>query len=318
MVLDEDAQPDRVLMNASLLLGAAAVLGSLLALWWAVTGARPARAAVDLSDVRRPAGVDLRAATLQRDLGERAVVPVVARLAGLARRYTPRGRITGLEQRLLLAGAPGAWTLERILAVKAVVAISAGALALLRLLVAPSLTGVLLALGLGAFGFFLPDTLLRIKTDNRQQVIRRALADTVDQLTIAVQAGLGLDAAIARVAVTGEGPLAAEFARVSQDVRAGMRRGDALLAMSERVQIAELRQLVVALAQAEKLGVPVAQTMQVQAAELRLKRRQHAEEQAMKLPVKVLFPLMLCIMPCLFIVIMGPAAISIFQTLSPK
>ena len=222
---------------------------------------------------------------------------------------------TGLEQRLLLAGASGGWTLERVLAVKALFAMAGAALALLRLMVAPSLVGVLLSLGIGVFGFFAPDILLRIKTDKRQQVIRRELADTVDQLTIAVQAGLGLDAAIARVAVTGEGPLAAEFARVSQDVRAGMRRGNALLAMSDRVQLPELRQLVVALAQAEKLGVPIAQTMKVQAAELRLKRRQHAEEQAMKLPVKILFPMMFCIMPCLFIVILGPAAISIYENL---
>src|SRR5262245_1709270 len=111
-------------MNASLLIGATAVLGSLLALWWAATGARPARAGVDLSDVRRPADLDLRAATLQRDVGERALEPLVARLAGLTRRYTPRGRITGLEQRLLLAGASGGWTVERILAVKALVVIA--------------------------------------------------------------------------------------------------------------------------------------------------------------------------------------------------
>ncbi len=302
-------------MNPSLLIGSAAVLGSLLALWWAVTGARPARAGVDLGDVRRPAGLDLRDATLQRDVSERTLEPLVARLAGLTRRYTPRGRMTRLEQRLLEAGAPGGWTLERILAIKALFALTGAAFALIRLLVAPSLVGVLLSLGIGVFGFFAPDIVLGIKTDKRQQVIRRALADTVDQLTIAVQAGLGLDAAIARVAVTGEGPLAAEFARVSQDVRAGMRRGNALLAMSDRVQLPELRQLVVALAQAEKLGVPIAQTMKVQAAELRLKRRQHAEEQSMKLPVKVLFPMMFCIMPCLFIVILGPAAISIYENL---
>ena len=192
-------------MNVPLLIGSTAVLGSLLALWWAATGARPARAGVDLHDVRRPADLDLRAATLQRDVGERTLEPLVARLAGLTRRYTPRGRITGLEQRLLLAGASAGWTVERILAVKALVAIAVAALALLRLMVAPSVVGVLLALGIGVFGFFAPDILLRIKTDKRQQVIRRELADTVDQLTIAVQAGLGLDAAIARLAVTGEG-----------------------------------------------------------------------------------------------------------------
>src|SRR5262245_40832371 len=185
------------MMTPSLLIGSAAVLGSLLALWWAVTGARPARAGVDLSDVRRPADYDLRAATLRRDMGERTLEPLVARLAGLARRYTPRGRITGLEQRLLLAGAPAGWTLERILAVKALFALAGGTLTVLRLLAAPSLGALVLGLGIGAFGFFVPDILLRIKTDQRQQVIRRALADTVDQLTIAVQAGLSLDAAIA-------------------------------------------------------------------------------------------------------------------------
>jgi tight adherence protein C len=305
-------------MNMSLLIGSTAVLGALLALWWAVTGTRPARAGVDLRDVRRPVGLDLRDATLRRDVGERALEPLVARLAGLTRRYTPRGRMTHLEQKLLLAGAPAGWTLERILAVKAFFALTGAFFAFCRLLLAPSLLGVLGSLAIGAFGFFLPDVLLGIKRDKRQQVIRRELADSVDQLTIAVQAGLGLDAAIARLAVTGDGPLAAEFARLSQDVRAGMRRGDALLALSDRVQLPELRQLVVALAQAEKLGVPISQTMKVQAAELRLKRRQHAEEQAMKLPVKVLFPMMFCIMPCLFVVILGPAAISIFETLGSR
>jgi tight adherence protein C len=302
-------------MNISLLIGSTAVLGALLALWWAVSGARSASATVSLSGVRRPPGTDLRAATLQRGVNERTLEPLVGRLARLGRRYTPQGRITGLEQRLLLAGAAGGWTIERVLAIKALAAVVGLSFTMLRLLFAPSLLGMVLAFALTALGFFVPDLLLSIKTDNRQQEIRRALADTVDQITVAVQAGLGVDAAIARVAVTTKGPLASEFARVAQDVRAGMRRGDALLAMADRVQLPELRQLVVALAQAEKLGVPVAQTMKVQAAELRLKRRQHAEEQAMKLPVKILFPMMFCILPCLFIVILGPAAISIYETL---
>jgi tight adherence protein C len=303
------------MMNISLLIGSTAVLGALFVLWWAVSGARSTSATVSLGGVRRSPGTDLRAATLQRDVSERTLEPLVGRLARLGRRYTPQGRITRLEQRLLLAGAPGGWTIERVLAIKAAAAVVGLGLTLLRLVFAPSLLGLLLTLALTALGFFLPDLLLGIKTDNRQQDIRRALADTVDQITVAVQAGLGVDAAIARVAVTTKGPLASEFARVSQDVRAGMRRGDALLAMADRVQLPELRQLVVALAQAEKLGVPVAQTMKVQAAELRLKRRQHAEEQAMKLPVKILFPMMFCILPCLFIVILGPAAISIYETL---
>jgi tight adherence protein C len=164
-------------------------------------------------------------------------------------------------------------------------------------------------------GFFGPDLVLNHKADSRKQEIRRALADTVDQMVISVRAGLGLDAAIARVARTTEGPLASELARVVQDVRAGVPRSTALTTLAERVPLPELRQMVLALAQAEKLGVPVAQTLQIQASELRLKRRQHAEEQAMKLPVKILFPMVLCIMPCLFIVVLGPAAIKIMTTL---
>ncbi len=193
-------------MNISLLIGSTAVLGSLLALWWAVDGGaagpsrrRPRRCPP--TGGPRPAGRHAPARTWASGRSSRSSPAS----AGLARRYTPQGRITGLEQRLLLAGAPRGWTIERVLAVKALVAVAGAVLALLRLMVAPSLVGVLLALGIGVFGFFGPDLLLRIKTDKRQQVIRRALADTVDQLTIAVQAGLGLDAAIARVAVDRRG-----------------------------------------------------------------------------------------------------------------
>ena len=188
-------------------------------------------------------------------------------------------------------------------------------LGVLQLTGSPSLAMVLVAAGSTLFGFFGPDLVLRHKAEERQQVIRRSLADTVDQMVISVRAGLGLDAAIARVARTTEGPLASELARVVQDTRAGVPRAAALAALAERVRVPELRQMVVALAQAEKLGVPVAQTLQIQAAELRLKRRQHAEEQAMKLPVKILFPMVIFIMPCLFIVVLGPAAINIMKTL---
>jgi tight adherence protein C len=302
-------------MNPTLIIGSTAVAAAFLALWWAVTGSRPVQSTVTLGGVRRRPGPDMRAAILQRGVNERSVEPLVERLAGLARRYTPTGRISGLEQRLLLAGTPRGWTVERILAVKALAVTVGASLTVLRLLLAPSLLGLVLTAGLGALGFFAPDYLLRRKAEQRQLTIRRALADTVDQISVAAQAGLGLDAAMARVAVTTSGPLASEFARVTQDVRAGMRRSDALLRMSERIGLPEVRQLVTALTQAEKLGVPVAQTMRVQAAELRTKRRQQAEEQAMKLPVKLIFPMFVCILPCLFIVVLGPAAMSLFESL---
>jgi tight adherence protein C len=299
-------------MEAPLLLGSIAVVTSVMAFVWAVSGRRPPPT---LELVGRPTRTDLHMATLDQGLGVRTVQPAFARLAHLARRYTPRGRLAALEQRLLVAGTPPQWTLERVLVVKTLLALTAAALGLLRMLVDPSALALVLTILLTVGGFFLPDMLLARKAEQRQTVIRKALADTFDQLAITVRAGLGLDAAIARVANTSEGPLALELARVVQDTRAGMSRADALTALSERVRLPELRQVVVALVQAEKLGVPVSQTLQVQAAELRVKRRQHAEEQAMKLPVKIIFPMVFCVLPCLFIVVLGPAAMNIYDSL---
>lgn len=302
-------------MDTSLVFGSCAVVAAVGTLWWGLSGPRVARVRVDLQG-RHYAGVpDARAARLQRGAGERAVTPLIDRLADLVRRVTPAGRIGSLERRLLLAGTPAGWTMERVLAAKVLLGGAGVVIGVFRLLVAPSGTGFLLALALAALGFFAPDLALRNKADKRREQIRRSLADAIDQLTVTVQAGLGLDAAIARVGGTTAGPLGDELTRVVQDVRAGMGRSDALLALTERVQLAELRQFVVALAQAEKLGVPVARTLQVQADEIRVKRRQHAEEQAMKLPVKILFPTVVCILPTLFIVVLGPAAISIYETL---
>jgi tight adherence protein C len=302
-------------MDATLVLGSAAVVSSIGVAWWALSGPRVARAPIDLSDGVRPPLTDLRAMALQRGAGERAVEPFLARVGRFARRYTPQGRVEGLERRLLLAGTPQGWTLERVLATKLLLGGTGAVLGVLRFIVAPGGFGVLLAAVLTVLGWFAPDIALRQKADTRQHDVRRTLADAIDQLTVTVQAGLGLDAAIARVARRTRGPLGDELVRVGQDVRAGMSRGAALTAMAERVQVPELRHVVLALAQAERLGVPVAKTLQVQAQELRIKRRQYAEEQAMKLPVKILFPTALFILPTLFIVVLGPAALNIYDTL---
>jgi tight adherence protein C len=301
-------------MDATLVLGSAAVVTSIGVAWWALSGPRVARS-IDLAEGLRPPVTDLRAMALQRGASERAVEPFLARVGQLARRYTPQGRVEGLEKRLLLAGTPQGWTLERALAAKVLLGGTGAVLGVLRFFVTPGGFGVFLAAALTVLGWFAPDIVLKQKADRRQQDVRRSLADAIDQLTVTVQAGLGLDAAIARVARRTRGPLGHELARVGQDVRAGMSRSAALTAMAERVQVPELRHVVLALAQAERLGVPVAKTLQVQSHELRLKRRQYAEEQAMKLPVKILFPTALFILPTLFIVVLGPAALNIYDTL---
>jgi tight adherence protein C len=302
-------------MNLTLVLGSGAVVAAFGALWWALSGPRVARTPIDLAKGVGPPIDDLRTMALQRGARDRPTEPFVARIGMLARRYTPPGRIAALERRLLLAGTPRGWTLERVLAAKLLLAGTGALLGILRLVVAPSGLGVVLGVALVVLGYFAPDLVLHHRAEQRQQLVKRTLADTIDQLTVAVQAGLGLDAAIARVSRRTKGPLGDELARVGQDTRAGMGRSTALTAMAERVQLPELRQVVLALAQAERLGVPVVKTLTVQAQELRVKRRQHAEEQAMKLPVKILFPTVFCILPALFIVVLGPAALGLYDNL---
>ena len=298
-------------MTAVLVLGAFSIVAAIGVLWWAFAGQQAARHPLDVGEqLHSPLG-DLRAMAAQRTAPERSAEPLLSRVGRLAERYTPEQRIAALEQRLLLAGTPQGWTVERVLAAKVLLTGLAAFLGVIRFVAAPDLLGVVIAAALVAFGWFGPDLVLRRRAEDRREQIRRTLADAIDQLSVTVQAGLGLDAAIARVSRRTRGPLGDELARVGQDIRAGMGRSSALTAMAERVQVTEVRHVVLALAQAERLGVPVTKTLDVQSQELRIKRRQHAEEQAMKLPVKILFPTVLCILPALFIVILGPAAISI-------
>jgi tight adherence protein C len=224
-------------------------------------------------------------------------------------------RLARIQARIERAGSPPGWTVDRVVAVKGLLTLALGVPTLLALVTDPSPLSALLFPTAVLTGYFVPDALLDRRGSARQLEVRAAVADTVDQLTLMVRAGLGIDAAIVRTARNGSGPLAEELTRVVQDMRVGVSRGVALSNMAERVGVAELKSVTAALAQAERLGVPVAQTLQVQADELRIKRRQLAEEQAMKLPVKILFPMVVCIFPVLLVVLLGPAAIRIWEEL---
>jgi tight adherence protein C len=149
---------------------------------------------------------------------------------------------------------------------------------------------------------------------NRHERMRRDLPDALDLLTISVEAGLAFDAALAQVARNTEGPLAAEFFRVLQEMQIGLGRMDALRALGDRTDLPELRAFITAMVQADTFGVPIAGVLRVQSREQRTKRSQRAEEQAQKVPVKILFPLIFCILPTLFIVVIGPAAIQIYHS----
>jgi tight adherence protein C len=233
----------------------------------------------------------------------------------LSLRMSPSGFAVKLQHRLDLAGNPDRWNPDRILAIKGLGLVVLTALGML--IGAPSpLRLIAFAAAGGGAGFFLPDLLLYNAGVKRQALIRAQLPDAMDMLTICVEAGLGFDAALAQVARNSNGALAAELARALQEMQIGKSRSEALRSMAGRTTAPELRAFASALVQASELGISVASVLREQAKEMRLRRRQWAEEQAQKVPVKILFPLLFCLFPALFVVIMGPAAITVSQLFS--
>jgi tight adherence protein C len=165
-------------------------------------------------------------------------------------------------------------------------------------------------------GFFGPDAWLRRKIDERRVSMQKALPDVLDLMVISVEAGLGFDSALSRVVATVPGPLSEEFFRMLQETRVGVSRRDAMRHLMDRTDLDELRSFLLAMIQAEAFGVTIANVLRVQADEMRIKRRQRAQEKAFAAPVKLVFPLVFCIFPALFIVLLGPAAIQISDAFS--
>jgi len=240
---------------------------------------------------------------------ERPPVPSVLRLA-------PRRIIAKLDRLQALAGRPPAWTVNRILLAKLVLPCVTGVLGLLFVMGDPTPMRIMLTTVVVIVSHFVPDLLLRSKGQERQAKIALELPDTLDQMTIAVEAGLGFEAAMLRAAKNGSGPFAEELIRTLQDMQFGQSRREAYLALAERSTVVDLRRFLRAVIQADAYGIAVADVLRTQASEMRLKRRQRAEEKAMKIPVKVIFPLMLCILPALFIVLLGPAALDMMKAFS--
>lgn len=235
-------------------------------------------------------------------------------MRGLAVRLSPSGIGGSLQRRLDLAGNPGRWTPDRVLAVKGLGLLVLAALGALYGLHSPGLLILCVILG-GAAGFFLPDVLLYNSGQKRQAKIQMLLPDAIDMLTICVEAGMGFDAAMVQVARNTTGPLAAEFARSLQEMQIGKSRSQALRAMVDRTNVPELRTFVSAVVQGSELGIPVAQVLREQAKEMRVRRRQRAEGRAQQVPVKITFPLILCLFPALLIIVVGPGIIEIAHSL---
>ena len=177
----------------------------------------------------------------------------------------------------------------------------------------PTPPKVLLMVGVTALAYFVPDILIRNYAQKRREAIKLELPNALDQMLISVQAGLGFESAMARAGQNGKGPLADELIRTLQDIQVGRSRKDAYLAMAQRVDVPDLRSFVRAVVQADTYGIAIAKVLKSQAKDMRVKRRQRAEEHAMKMPVKMLFPLIFFILPTLFIVVLGPTVLSIME-----
>lgn len=284
-----------------------------------VAGSRPRTAtgavARGLTAIEQQYGAVI--AAVAGPLPGRELSPLLNRLRAVAVRLSPVSVMDRLRRRLDLAGNPGRWTAERVLAFKglglvcgAVGGLLVGLGGPVRVLLVPTVAGLA--------GFFLPDVLVYNTGIKRQDTIRRALPDALDLLTVCVEAGLGFDAAIDEVARNSTGPLAGELNRVLKEMELGQSRVDALRSLADRTDVRELNTFVSALVQASQLGVPVGGVLREQAAEMRLRRQQRAEEMAQKVPVKILFPVIFFLMPALFVVVIGPGVLSIMHAFAGR
>jgi tight adherence protein C len=231
-------------------------------------------------------------------------------------RLTPAAYVRKLDRLLALAGRPASLPLGRVLAAKPLLGLLGALLGFW--ISANSPTPILKLVGIFVFllGYFIPDLLLYSKGQERQKTMQLELANTLDQMLISVEAGLGFEGAMARAGENGKGPLAEELIRTLQDMQVGRSRRESYVALAERTNVPELRSFVQAVVQADTYGIAISRVLRVQAKVMRVKRRQRAEEKAMKLPVTILFPLLFFIFPVLFIAILGPAVINAIDTFS--
>ncbi|NUP73993.1 MAG: type II secretion system F family protein [Sinomonas sp.] len=237
-------------------------------------------------------------------------------VAGFSRRSLPTGYVAWLDKKLAGAGRPKTWPLDRVLMVKPAMAIGVLFIGLLVFgrLFSPQV--YLLIFIVGALAYFVPDLLLNSTAQKRRKAMHLALPNMLDQMLISVEAGVGFEGAMAKAADNSSGPLADEFVRTLQDIQVGRSRHEAYVDLAERSSFPELRSFIRAVVQADQYGIAIANVLRSQAKDMRLKRRQKAEEHAMKIPVKVLFPLVTTILPAMFIIILGPPILSVIRMFS--
>jgi tight adherence protein C len=261
---------------------------------------------------------DLEVIELSQPLTERVLFPIARKMGQLALRFTPQNAIQQTSKKLELAGNPGGMDATVFWALR-MAGLSLGALLFFVAAIAPEGSflkgrGLIIAIPAAAMGFFLPELWLRGRISKRQNDVRKAMPDALDLLTICVEAGLGFDAAMAKVYEKWDNVVALAFGRVIREIQLGKLRRDSLKDMADRLGVPEMTSFIAAVIQSEQLGVSLARVLRIQADQMRIKRRQRAEEAAHKAPIKMLIPLALLIFPSICIVLMTPAVLMLMQS----
>ena len=300
---------------------AAAAAGAILLIALGLAGSSPVDPVqARLTQLGTMQAKNLEELELQQPFLERTLRPLASRLSTSMSKVASSGFQDRTEKRLALAGNPGNLGVADWLGIKAVSAVVGAILfvflfGVLGILGLPPILRILMgAVGL-MFGYTIPEFWLGGRVKKRQHAILLQIPDALDLLTISVRAGLGFDAALGKVVEKLSGPLTDEFRRALAEVRVGKTRREALRDIVPRTEVPPLTNFIGAIIQAEQLGVSISKVLQVQSEQLRIERRQRAEEMAAKAPIKMLFPLVGCIFPSLFIIILGPAIILIMQNL---
>jgi tight adherence protein C len=262
------------------------------------------------------AAFTLEEVELSRPLQERVFKPILSSVLAFLARLSPQANLQDLHHRLELAGRPNNWSAIDLVGVRVLAAFLLAAMTLILLLLTdlPLVRRLLLSAVCGLLGYYLPLLWLNSRVRKRQAALLKALPDGLDMLNVCVSAGLGFDAALSRVGERWATPLADEFNRVVTEIRLGKVRREALQALAARTEVTEIENFVATIVQADQLGVSIAKVLRTQAEQMRILRRQRAEEMARQATIKLLFPLVFLIFPAMLAVLLGPAIPQLLST----
>jgi len=304
-------------MSPVILIIAMAILGSIVLLFVGVAAPRPSDQVLDRLAEYGGRTLTLEEIELSQPFSQRIIRPLIQGIAQFIGRFAPQRNIEEIRRKLEMAGRPYGWGPTEFLGVRGLAGILLAVLTFLLMTVTEqsAIRRFLATAVAGGLGFYLLPTLwLSSKIRNRQTEIVKALPDALDLLTISVEAGLGFDAALSKVSEKWDNELSLAFNRVIQEILMGKLRREALRDMADNMDVPDVTSFVAAIIQADQLGVSIAKVLRIQSEQMRIRRRQRAEEKAHQAPIKMLFPMVFLIFPALFIVLLGPAVLVVIHS----